>query len=442
MAKLNSRKPLGGKKHNASISIPSERVSLNLPLALPVKVIQVDSLPKLLAGGVPVTPLNLVLARKISEGATRQSIDTYLRAASLFVEFCAHRGRALIEITNEEFRYFVDALQGHAFPDAGGELVRLRGKRGKRTADLMLMLLYSIASNIKEIYRVNPDWHRYKGVPALLVETACFQGRDRRRAYSNLFHREHVIKHTERKVVGLPDDQFTLMLRGAYDKWNKFITDGDIAYSSDSEERRGALFFRNVAMLLVLRYSGGRSSEVIKVRFEDIDCTNALLYLSTKGHNGNRLPVVLYPFVHDAIQLYVKSYRPRLPDGRAITHSYVFLSHSTRNYGQPLTSQSVRAMIDGLRPYLDAPWSEQVTPHTLRHSYAYDLQKHAGPGATVTGMRHSSANSLDNYRADIEAFADQLLGPLDTAIEEMFAKAGLLEVINQCNGGKEKKGKE
>ncbi len=130
---------------------PAPCPTLTLPLKLPVRIRLVEDTPKLMAGGIPVTPINLVLQeRKTHEGATPASIETYLRAARLYVEFCAHRQQSLIGISDEEFRWFTSALIGQTFLDAQGQPVRLNGKRGKRTADLMITLLYSLAADISE----------------------------------------------------------------------------------------------------------------------------------------------------------------------------------------------------------------------------------------------------------------------------------------------------
>src|SRR5712692_3578576 len=158
-------------------------LSLSTPLRFPVRIRMLDSVPKILAGGVPVTPFNLVLLQRQREkGSTPASLDTYARAARLYVEFCVHRHRSLIQISNEEFIWFKNALLGHPFPNSDGKLVRLDGARGRRTADLMLTLLYSLTVDVMERYDVSFDWLRYRGVqhyptdPAFVAHTA-FAGR-------------------------------------------------------------------------------------------------------------------------------------------------------------------------------------------------------------------------------------------------------------------------
>jgi len=405
--------------------------SLNLPLQLPVRIRLVDGNPKLMAGGLPVTPINLVLQeRRTYEGATSASIETYLRAARLYVEFCAHRHQSLISITDEEFRWFKDALLGQPFSDAQGKYVQLSGKRGKRTADLMLTLLYSLTADITERYGITFDWRRYKGMPEYMFNTPNSGNLSRSQSWR--FRRSHRIKWTPPKVVGLPDDQFVCLLSAAYDRWGKDIADGDAAFTEEPESQRGALFYRNLAILLVLRCAGSRRSEVVQLRFEDLDRSRALLYLSTKGHRaGGRgcLPVLMLPWVEQVIWHYVTHFRPIVSDTPLEDQQSIFLSHSVRNYGRRISDESVRAMLDTLRPSLPAPWNTLLTPHALRHSFGYDLQKLVGPGAIASGMRHASIRSIDPYIAGIENFADQIVAPENEKLEQFLNQIGLLEKL-------------
>jgi len=64
-----------------------------LALQLPVLVLKIDSIPKLMAGGVPVPPINLILARKRQfQLAPDTTLASFASAAQYYVEFCAHSG--------------------------------------------------------------------------------------------------------------------------------------------------------------------------------------------------------------------------------------------------------------------------------------------------------------------------------------------------------------
>jgi len=405
-------------------------LSLRLPLQLPVRVRQLDGVPKIIAGGVPVMPMNLALRQRQRElAATLVSLDTYARAARLYAEFCAYRSQSLVGISNEEFLWFKRALLGDAFYDVDGRLVSLSGKRGARTADLMLTLLYSLAADIAERYETTFDWLRYKGGSSGRPDPVAHL-RHPPHASSLGLRRTHRIHWTPPKIIGLPDDQFVRLLQAVKQRWLTTIADGDLAFAEAFETQRGALFWRNVALLFVLRCTGSRRSEVVQLRLNDIDRASSVIYLATKRHR-DRLPVLLYPWVRDLIWRYVTQYRPVILSSSIADQQLVFLSHSVRNYGEPIGDQSVRALVDGLRTALDAPWNERLTPHMLRHSFGYDLQKLSGPAAVVTNMRHASSRSSEPYAAGPETFAEELLRPGNEKIEQFLAQAGLLEVFQK-----------
>src|SRR6266700_134321 len=96
----------------------------------PIHLLKVDSLLKLVAGGVPVLPVNLIFNRKkpfpFAPDTTRASLA---HAAQYYVEFCAHRRYGLLDVAHEEFTTFKNALLGEPFKDAEGLLVYLSGSR-------------------------------------------------------------------------------------------------------------------------------------------------------------------------------------------------------------------------------------------------------------------------------------------------------------------------
>jgi integrase len=396
-----------------------------VPLKLPVEVIKIDGLPKILSGNCPVTPLNMALKRRRDEhGATDASLDVYVRGARLYVEFAAHRGRSLIDVTNEEFRWFKQALQGKPFPDAEHRQTFLSGSRGPRTADLMVVVLYSLAEDIREIYNFKFDWYRHRGAPNEVVEIVLAL---RGKARTNIFRRTHAVPYTPRKVLGLPDEEFERLLMAAYERWGEVIPNGDKAFATNPDSQKGALFYRNLVILLTLRFEGARRSEPAFITVDDIDRENKLIYLVTKGHGGekgDRLPVLLHPLVESAFWVYVIRYRPVTAENSVIGYP-ALVSHSTRNYGGQISAQCVRKIIDPLRNALTPPWNKRVSPHTLRHSYARDLQKNGGDIATLINMRHASTRSLIPYSASPEIFADELVASGETRLAGLLSGFGV-----------------
>jgi integrase len=412
-------------KGGSEIVTPSTSITLREQLRLPIETVEVDGLPKILAGNLPVTPINVTLRWKQERrGATKSSLDTYCRAARLYTEFAARRAKSLIDVTNEEFRWFTHALTGGHFLDETGQQRQLSGSRGPRTADLMIALLYSLAADLQEIYQVRFDWYRYRGAPPDLVELVRALGG---KVGANTFRREHRVPYTPRKIIALPDIEFERLLLAARQRWLDTIQDGDTAFAEDPDALRGALFYRNLAILLTLRLEGARRSEPPFITLEDIDREKSRIYLVTKGHGGEkgeRLPVVLHPLVESAIWVYVTRYRPVTAEN-SVKGYPVFVSHSTRDYGRRISAQTVRKMIDALRDSLTSPWDRLVSPHTLRHGFASDLQRYGGEAAVVVNMRHASYSSLKPYGANPEVFADELSESGGTGLTKLLSEFGI-----------------
>lgn len=390
-----------------------------MTLQPPVQILRVDSVPKLLAGGTPVLPFNLIFTRRRDfQFAPDTTLNSLAGAAQYYVEFCAHRRVGLLDIAHEEFTTFTHALLGEPFKDAEGGLVYLSGSRNRsrRRVDHVLQLLYSIASDIAEVYGETFDWYRYKGSPS---------SHHQANGYAHVqqgSQRVHAVRWERTKITGLPDAQFVKLLQAAKTRWGHHIPKGDLTFAADPEKQRGALFYRNVALLFVLRYAGSRRAEVNQLRLADLDRQRHLISLVTKGHHGQRLPVVLYQPVEQAIWLYVTRFRPweaAPPDSQ----DTVFLSHSVRNYGQGLTAESARALLDTLREALDPPWNEQLTPHMLRHAFGYELQRMGGPSLVTANMRHASLQSGEAYAAGAEVFVEDILSLGNRRILQLMNEA-------------------
>jgi integrase len=253
----------------------------------------------------------------------------------------AHQRIGLLDVTNDEFPSFVDSLLGLRFRDAFGQFVLLDGRiRSRRSADLYLALLYSITGDVAHLCDVSFDWRRYQrlvGSGNRLTEVA------RAHLLTGLGQRTHRVRHAQRKVVGLPDEELEKVLRRAIELWGDYLAPGDLRFALDPERQRGALLRRNVAMLLCMRHAGARRSEISTIRIDDIDRQRNKLYLQGKGHRRGDveyLPVVLYPSVAAPLWTYFTDYRPIV--STTADHGQLFLSHGIREYGQPITDSVIR----------------------------------------------------------------------------------------------------
>ena len=150
--------------------------------------------------------------------------------------------------------------------------------------------------------------------------------------------------------------------------------------------------------------------------------------LVTKGRLGGKEPVVLLPTVEHVLLDYILRHRPhgqRLarPGDRQTTRQVdrqaVFLSHSTYRYGQRISGETVRSVLDTLRLDLDEPWRTRLHPHLLRHAWGYDLQRLDSPLGLTANMRHRSPASAKDYRAGPELWQAEL-SRVDAAAADML----------------------
>jgi integrase len=400
-------------------SIDDVAPGLRAPIGAPVTLRWFGSTPRLFAAGLPVTAVNLALRDRVAAGATSASVRSYAFGAKLFLSFLARRRLSLFEITNADFARFVRALVGQSFLDADGAERHLDGHRTATTGQAIVSRLYGLFGDIETSYNITFDWRRFR--------PASYRSGFRTQA------REHRFRVAARKPIGLPDEQFGRMLAFAVDLWGDEIANGDSAFASDPEAQRGALVARNVAVLMLLRFAGARRAEVAPLDLADIDRIGGSISLVTKGRHGGKEPVVLLPVVDAALARYLFLFRPYglrpfRPGSRqrpgAIDKVAVLLSHSAHHYGERISNETVRLVVDRLRPAVEPPWRERLHPHMLRHAFAHELQRSVGSFAASANLRHRSLSSIDAYRSDALQWADSLR-QVNAGAAELLAAAGL-----------------
>ena len=124
-----------------------------------------------------------------------------------------------------------------------------------------------------------------------------------------------------------------------------------------------ALSIRDRAMLELLYACGLRVSELVSLKIEDYHEANG--YIKTVGKGDKERIVPLGEEAMDKLRRYLDGGRPTLLRGRH--SSFMFLNRSARG----LTRQGFWKIIK--RRALQADISKNVTPHSLRHSFATHL---------------------------------------------------------------------
>ena len=147
---------------------------------------------------------------------------------------------------------------------------------------------------------------------------------------------------------------------------------------------------RDHALLAVMYATGCRVSEVIDLKLADINPDERYARCTGKG-NKQRM-VSLTPVAVSAINRYVNLERPGLVRNAAQDPEYLFLSRS----GRRLQREAVWALIR--RYAARAGCGDNVSPHTLRHSFATHL---LARGADIRALQemlgHASIRTTQIY---------------------------------------------
>ncbi len=118
---------------------------------------------------------------------------------------------------------------------------------------------------------------------------------------------------------------------------------------------------RDKAMLELLYASGMRVSELVSLNLGDVDTSGGFVRCFGKGHKERMIPI--YPRAAQSVAEYITEARPKIVQNKS-EEKALFLNVR----GERLTRQGLWQILKG---YAKAANIEaEVTPHTLRHSFA------------------------------------------------------------------------
>lgn len=130
--------------------------------------------------------------------------------------------------------------------------------------------------------------------------------------------------------------------------------------SPDPETLQGA---RDAAMLEILYAAGLRVSELVNLKFQDVNLEAGYVRVFGKGSKERVVPIGLY--AQQKIQNYLNTSRKRLL--KNLISPYLFVARA----GKPMSRQGFWKM---LKRYVQkAGLHKKITPHSLRHSFASHL---------------------------------------------------------------------
>jgi integrase/recombinase XerD len=148
------------------------------------------------------------------------------------------------------------------------------------------------------------------------------------------------------------------------------------------------LNLRDRAMLELLYATGLRVSELISLRFQDLQLDVG--YLVAFGKRNKQRIVPIGEAAREALAKYLAAGRPDLCKGR--TNDFLFLNKGGKN----LTRQGFWKMIK--RRAGQAGIGKNIMPHTLRHSFATHLLENGADLRSVQAMLgHADISTVQIY---------------------------------------------
>ena len=146
--------------------------------------------------------------------------------------------------------------------------------------------------------------------------------------------------------------------------------------------------YRNKAMLELMYSSGLRVSELINLKVNDIDLNNASVRIFGKGSKERIVPLDDYAI--EALDNYIKNHRKSL--FKHGENNYLFLN----NHGNKMTRQGFFKILQKI--VKEKNIKSEISPHTLRHSFATHLLKHGADLRSIQELLgHSDISTTQIY---------------------------------------------
>lgn len=153
---------------------------------------------------------------------------------------------------------------------------------------------------------------------------------------------------------------------------------------------------------MFLLYSAGlRMSELLHLKWTDIDAARGLIYIRCAKGKKDRV-TLLSGIAHQYLLHYKDLYNPK---------QWVFEGIS----GQPYSSRSVNNIIE--RNAFRAGIQKRVSAHTLRHSFATHLLESGTDLRYIQALLgHESSRTTERYAHVTKRGFDKLRSPLDNLL--------------------------
>ena len=146
--------------------------------------------------------------------------------------------------------------------------------------------------------------------------------------------------------------------------------------------------YRNKAMLELLYATGLRVSELINLKLQDVDFSQDIIRTFGKGSKERIIP--LGDYAKEYLEKYIYKYRSSML--KRENNEYIFLN----NHGKQMTRQGFFKIIKKIAK--EKGINKELSPHTLRHSFASHLLKYGADLRTIQELLgHSDISTTQIY---------------------------------------------
>ena len=170
-------------------------------------------------------------------------------------------------------------------------------------------------------------------------------------------------------------------------KYPEILTSKEVDLFLEQPQCVDAKGFRDHAMLELLYATGIRVSELIALDLDDLNLAAGFVHCSGKGRERM---IPLYRTAVKALQDYVWKVRPQLASGEEETALFVNMN------GERMSRQGFWKIIKHYQE--KAGIEKEITPHTLRHSFAAHLLENGADLRSIQEMLgHADISSTQIY---------------------------------------------
>ncbi len=170
------------------------------------------------------------------------------------------------------------------------------------------------------------------------------------------------------------------------------LTDEQVQALLDAPVLKNIKGYRDKAILELMYATGMRASDVIGIRIKDVNLKVGYIYCM--GGDGKKYIVPIYAFARECLQQYMDK---RREIANSSNTDFLFLNLN----GSPLSRQGLWKIIKGYQKKLGI--SVEITPHSLRHSFAIHLLENGADLKSVQELLgHKDISSTRIYEQTVK----------------------------------------